>query len=392
MNTKSAILHLIVVTVAVSSLSVNAFAAEPKLEAVTLDSNGDKMIQWNVGVLGEEAINTVEISGIVPFSTNDDGSSWCGGNAGFGFDAVLADGSEEWVQVDYNLFDDSGNPTDNVITDTATGEYKATLTFDGVKPNLAKAGAIAQLGWWWGSGDGTCAITDIKVNGTSVIGAFAPVVKVSKTQDSDSDIKADIELSAMFDTTDGVIEKSPLIPITTFKADGTDVTLKYDFSQFGVPVSFSGNYVVFDTNLVWSEYDVTIDKYSSENVKIKSIKFDDIEYGNKSIIAVSNENNDALRLTLINEWNDNFANGNAPLSCIQLPQFTTFEVTIAVTAPVEVEPVEPGETEDPSDILPGESSGKPVSPDTGVAVTVIPAALAAAALATTGIVLKKRSK
>ena len=60
--------------------------------------------------------------------------------------------------------------------------------------------------------------------------------------------------------------------------------------------------------------------------------------------------------------------------------------------PEDPQPVEPGETEDPSDILPGESSGKPVSPDTGVAVTVIPAALAAAALATTGIVLKKRSK
>ena len=60
--------------------------------------------------------------------------------------------------------------------------------------------------------------------------------------------------------------------------------------------------------------------------------------------------------------------------------------------PEDPQPVEPGETEDPSEILPGESSGTPVSPDTGVAVTVIPAALAAAALATTGIVLKKRSK
>ena len=60
--------------------------------------------------------------------------------------------------------------------------------------------------------------------------------------------------------------------------------------------------------------------------------------------------------------------------------------------------VNPGETEDPTepgtsdDVNPGTCSGEPVSPDTGVAVAVIPAAIAAAAVATTGIVLKKRSK
>ena len=61
-------------------------------------------------------------------------------------------------------------------------------------------------------------------------------------------------------------------------------------------------------------------------------------------------------------------------------------------------PVEPGETEDPAEpgksdaVNPGECSGEPVNPPTGAAVAVIPAALAAAAVATTGIVLKKRSK
>ena len=61
-------------------------------------------------------------------------------------------------------------------------------------------------------------------------------------------------------------------------------------------------------------------------------------------------------------------------------------------------PVEPGETEDPAEpgksdaVNPGECSGEPVNPPTGVAVAVIPAVLAAAAVATTGIVLKKRSK
>ena len=70
------------------------------------------------------------------------------------------------------------------------------------------------------------------------------------------------------------------------------------------------------------------------------------------------------------------------------------------TKPGETEdPTKPGETEVPAepgtssgDVNPGECSGDPVNPPTGAAVAVIPAVLAAAAVATTGIVLKKRSK
>ena len=60
--------------------------------------------------------------------------------------------------------------------------------------------------------------------------------------------------------------------------------------------------------------------------------------------------------------------------------------------------VKPGDSTEPtkpgtSDLVkPGDCSGEPVNPPTGAAVAVIPAALAAAAVATTGIVLKKRSK
>ena len=59
------------------------------------------------------------------------------------------------------------------------------------------------------------------------------------------------------------------------------------------------------------------------------------------------------------------------------------------TKPGESDPTKPGES-DP--VKPGDCSGEPVNPPTGAAVAVIPAALAAAAVATTGIVLKKRSK
>lgn len=60
--------------------------------------------------------------------------------------------------------------------------------------------------------------------------------------------------------------------------------------------------------------------------------------------------------------------------------------------------VKPGETTEPTEpgksdpVKPGDCSGEPVNPPTGAAVAVIPAALAAVAVATTGIVLMKRSK
>ena len=62
------------------------------------------------------------------------------------------------------------------------------------------------------------------------------------------------------------------------------------------------------------------------------------------------------------------------------------EITVK---PGESDPTKPGES-DP--VKPGDCSGEPVNPPTGAAVAVIPAVLAAAAVATTGIVLKKRSK
>ncbi len=94
----------------------------------------------------------------------------------------------------------------------------------------------------------------------------------------------------------------------------------------------------------------------------------------------------------VNNIPDTEDEGTVALTAVRLLDADGNEVLPEAAIGESTDTVEPGETEDPSDILPGESSGSPVSPDTGVAVTVIPVALAAAALATTGIVLKKRSK
>ena len=393
---------------AVSSLAVSAFAAQPKVEAVTLNK-ATNAVQWNVGVLGTAEIKTVELTGTATL-----GDGWIGGGGSFGFNATLADGTEEWTQIDFAL--DSNSDTAKTVCDSATGEFTTTLTFaDGTKIG-SKVEDIAQLGWWWGSsvvdGEYACAFSDIKVNGESILGAFAPVATLTTTQESESKVTTVAELGAQFDKTDGVIAEWPALPKATIKADGTDATLTYDFSQYGAPVKFGGNYVAINTKLAWADYDNNMDLYNAKNVQIKSIKFDGVEYGDYSKLAVNNEGGDALRITLMNEWNENFANGKAPLSGIELPAFTKFEITFSVGEPNGAEkpsdpvkpgetedPVKPGETEDPAEpgassgtVNPGECSGEPVNPPTGAAVAVIPAVLAAAAVATTGIVLKKRSK
>lgn len=383
---------------AVSSLAVSAFAAQPKVEAVTLNK-ATNAVQWNVGVLGTAEIKTVELTGTATL-----GDGWIGGGGSFGFNATLADGTEEWTQIDFAL--DSNSDTAKTVCDSATGEFTTTLTFaDGTKIG-SKVEDIAQLGWWWGSsvvdGEYACAFSDIKVNGESILGAFAPVATLTTTQESESKVTTVAELGAQFDKTDGVIAEWPALPKATIKADGTDATLTYDFSQYGAPVKFGGNYVAIQTDLPWEDYDNNTNLYNADNVKVSSIKLDGKEYGDLTKLAVNNEGG-GLRITLMNEWNDNFKNGNAPLSGVELPSFTKFEITFSVGEPNGAEkpsdPVKPGETEDPAEpgassgtVNPGECSGEPVNPPTGAAVAVIPAVLAAAAVATTGIVLKKRSK
>ncbi len=65
---------------------------------------------------------------------------------------------------------------------------------------------------------------------------------------------------------------------------------------------------------------------------------------------------------------------------------------ITVEPNVDPEKPEPGTSDEkPEPVEPGKSSGDP-NPNAGVTVAVVPVALATAALATTGIVLKKRSK
>ena len=390
---------------AVSALSVSSFADWK-------GANGDGNLVFNVADILPEDVNIADVYGVSVVFTDASAAVLAEG-AGGGF--IFSTASNNWNQLQWcNGCDTSEKPEEhNIQLDTEKNsitrmETAPFFTAEDISGEEGTYGQIA-LSEWWGGDIAYSSVEFLGADG-SVIGTYeyVPEIKVSKAQDY-VDLEAeriDIGLEAQFDKTTG-IDEWPSLPKTTFKADGSDVTLTYDFSDYGAPVKFGGNYIALATALEWANYDENPDMYSAENVAIKSIKFDGVEYGDYTKLALNNESAGCLRITLMNEWNDNFKGGNAPLSGVELPEFTTFEITIAVTEAVETdilpgdtetppedEPTDPtpGESDKPTDVAPGESSGTPVSPDTGVAVTVIPAALAAAALATTGIVLKKRSK
>lgn len=387
---------------AVSALSVSSFADWK-------GANGDGNLVFNVADILPEDVNIADVYGVSVVFTDASAAVLAEG-AGGGF--IFSTASNNWNQLQWcngcgedEAHDIQLDTETNSITRMETAPF---FTAEDISGEEGTYGQIA-LSQWWG---GDIAYSTINFLGAdaSVIGTYEYVPEIKLTKDQDYvDLEAErisIGLEAQFDSTTGIAEW-PSLPASTFKADGSDVTLTYDFSDYGAPVKFGGNYVAIATGLEWANYDENPDLYSAENVAIKSIKFDGVEYGDYTKLAVNNESAGCLRITLMNEWNDNFKGGNAPLSGVELPEFTTFEITIAVTEAVETdilpgdtetppedEPTDPtpGESDKPTDVAPGESSGTPVSPDTGVAVTVIPAALAAAALATTGIVLKKRSK
>ncbi|MGN0597946.1 MAG: hypothetical protein ACI4J1_11540 [Ruminiclostridium sp.] len=151
-------------SIAASAMVFSASALVTKVDPITLDSasDTDKMVQYDLAAFGVEKIDTFTIVGQV--SVGDDG--WCGGGGGVGFDAVAG-----WTQIDFAL------DGENVTLDSATGDVTVVLDFAALDVDttldFAKEGGLLQIGWWWGSGDGTLQITDIQVNGASVMGGGA---------------------------------------------------------------------------------------------------------------------------------------------------------------------------------------------------------------------------
>ncbi len=167
MKLKKILAAVAAAAVAVSMVAVNVFAAQSEaINTLTLNSADEdgKLIQWPINALtGVDAVNTVTLKGVASL-----GDGWCGGGGQFGFESV-----DGWKQSDFAL--DGAN----VTLDAATGEFTAEITFAGEAPAVDPGTGIIQVGWWWGSGDGTMQLTDITVNGTTIIGLSGTFVEAA---------------------------------------------------------------------------------------------------------------------------------------------------------------------------------------------------------------------
>lgn len=170
MNLKKIFAAIAATAVAVSAMTVSAFAmTSDKVEAVKLDSASEdgKLVQWPITVLTDFAtVSKVTLKG-----TAVPGDGWCGGGGQVGLEST-----DGWKQFDFAL------DGENVTLDSATGDFTAEFDFGGVTPALATEGGIVQVGWWWGSGDGTMQIVDLTVDGTSIIGLEAQAAPVAEEE------------------------------------------------------------------------------------------------------------------------------------------------------------------------------------------------------------------
>ncbi|HBI51654.1 MAG TPA: hypothetical protein DDX72_02605, partial [Ruminococcaceae bacterium] len=108
------------VAVLTTACAVNAYAAtQDTVTAVAMNSKDDdgKLLQWDISLLGGEAVNTVTIKMSIK-----DGGGWRGGGGAFGFE-----GESEWTEIAFGT--NEGNMT---IDDS--GNAVATIDFSGIKP------------------------------------------------------------------------------------------------------------------------------------------------------------------------------------------------------------------------------------------------------------------
>lgn len=197
------------------------------------------------------------------------------------------------------------------------------------------------------------------------VSAFADVL-MSKTGNTSSAEKYSIDFT-------GYTEEQ----LGTVKVIEADVTIDTDFANGTIGGNIEGTWASL------AQFEVSEDTTVTWELPGSLVSYD--ADGNFAPYA-------EVQFWWVNNIPDTEDEGTVALTAVRLLDADGNEVLPEAAIGESTDTVEPGETEEPSDILPGESSGSPVSPDTGVAVTVIPAVLAAAALATTGIVLKKRSK
>ena len=379
--------------VAVSSLAVSAFAAWDGA-----DSNGNLVL--NVADILPEGVDINDVYG-VRINFTDASADVLSQGAGGGF--IFSTASNNWNQLQWcNGCDTSEKPeAHDILLDTKTNsitrmEEKPFFTAEDISGAEGTYGQIALLEWWGGD----VAYSSIDFLGKD--GEKLPVTSDDVTPGTSEDVEETVDVAiknAGRTVVDGGLVRTNIInawtgndaDVIAEKADfanAVKVKVQFTVSNFTTPfkawIAFMGE----DGTQYWGEG-------NEANANAEGTVVD--VTGNGTYEVELTFANKVAATQFIAVCTDLAAEEDAT----DIPTIAIDSVKIVVDNSTPEEPVNPGESSGdvPEPVKPGESSGetpedpdKPVSPDTGVAVAVVPAALAAAAVATAGIVLKKRSK
>ena len=391
-------------SLAVSSLAVSAFAAnitsnsaidlasDDKADAVIKLYEEDKDHNPVVDLFTEKNIARSDIYGMkVYFDLTADqvnGEEWIGGGIGANSD------STSWLSVEWGQ---------------AAGKKPIALAEDGTvtwlqeTPVFADTDTYCQL-WTqsWG--------IDLTLEKMEVLDKDGkPIAAISDVEEEPADdaeeVKADIAytdgLTPSYTYTVKGDAKELNVKVAVSPADG-DAFGWNDWCGAGVAVKSTDGTVKYyqyggkSVNWDWGNEDLDV-TYSEKGIDGETwLGTVDAENGGEFAIPVQKD--DVVEFYCLS-W-DKYTGVQYTLTLSEVAEDVDpnpGESSGEVPEPGDTEkPAEPGDSDKP--VEPGDSNKpaddnkKPVSPDTGVAVAVVPAAVAAAAVAAAGIVLKKRSK
>lgn len=383
--------------VAVSSLAVSAFAAWD-------GANKDDNVILNVADILPEGVDINDVYG-VRINFTDASADVLSQGAGGGF--IFSTASNNWNQLQWcNGCDTSVNPeAHDILLDTKTNsitrmEEKPFFTAEDISGAEGTYGQIALSQWWGGD------IAYSSVDFLNKDGEKLPVASDDVTPGTSEDVEETVDVAiknAGRTVVDNGLVRTNIINAWT--GDDADVIAeKADFAgatKVKVQFTVSNFTTPFKAWISFADKSWGVQYWGEGNTGNANAE--------GTVVDVTGNGTYEVELTFANkidaaEFIAVCTDLAAEEDATDIPTIAIDSVKIVVdnSTPEEPdEPVNPGESSGdvPEPVKPGESSGetpkdpdKPVSPDTGVAVAVVPAALAAAAVATAGVVLKKRSK
>ena len=383
--------------VAVSSLAVSAFAAWDGA-----NSNGNLIL--NVADILPEGVDINDVYG-VRINFTDASADVLSQGAGGGF--IFSTASNNWNQLQWcNGCDTSEKPeAHDILLDTKTNsitrmEEKPFFTAEDISGAEGTYGQIALSEWWGGD------IAYSSVDFLNKDGEKLPVASDDVTPGTSEDVEETVDVAiknAGRTVVDNGLVRTNIINAWT--GDEADVIAeKADFANaVKVKVQFTvSNFTTpFKAWISFADKSWGVQYWGEGNTGNANAE--------GTVVDVTGNGTYEVELTFANkiaaaEFIAVCTDLAAEEDATDIPTIAIDSVKIVVdnSTPNEPEePVNPGVSpgDVPEPVKPGKSSGKtpedpdkPVSPETGVAVAVVPAALAAAAVATAGVVLKKRSK